>query len=143
MIETLRVMWPEGHFCSVIGKKLGVSGSAVAGKAHRLGLPHRPSIIKGEGPEIQRRREATKAASIVARRAADPVAKPSEAQRPLAKPSEGRRFEPVARPLPPPNTCRWPMGEPRTKSFRFCGEKCQTGMSYCAEHCQRAYARKT
>lgn len=35
--------------------------------------------------------------------------------------------------------CAWPIGEPGTKGFRFCGEAAQFGKPYCHEHSERAY----
>jgi GcrA cell cycle regulator len=37
-------------------------------------------------------------------------------------------------------TCCWPLGEPGTKTFRFCDDaELVEGKPYCLEHCQRAY----
>jgi GcrA cell cycle regulator len=139
MLATLRRMWPEGHFCSVIAKEVGgVSASAVAGKAHRLGLPARGSPIKSNDPGIQARREETKRATIIARRAAKP---PTPSPQPPGGPRTAVRFEPVVRPPPPPRTCSWPLGEPGTASFRFCGKPSDPGRSYCADHCRLAYVK--
>jgi GcrA cell cycle regulator len=35
--------------------------------------------------------------------------------------------------------CRWPMGDPTTPEFRFCGARSSTGMPYCAYHSRIAY----
>lgn len=40
-IDALKSMWADGAFLSDIGKKLGVSRGAIAGKIHRLKLPKR------------------------------------------------------------------------------------------------------
>jgi GcrA cell cycle regulator len=45
------------------------------------------------------------------------------------------------RPLPPPITCSWPLGEPGKKGFQFCGKTCLPGKPYCDEHCKLAYVR--
>lgn len=37
--------------------------------------------------------------------------------------------------------CRWPMGEPGTESFSFCGRSSVEGRPYCDEHCARAYVK--
>jgi GcrA cell cycle regulator len=37
------------------------------------------------------------------------------------------------------NMCRWPMGDPTTPEFRFCGMKTDTGQPYCSYHCRIAY----
>ena len=37
------------------------------------------------------------------------------------------------------NMCRWPMGDPTTPEFRFCGGNAITGLPYCAHHSRIAY----
>jgi GcrA cell cycle regulator len=39
--------------------------------------------------------------------------------------------------------CSWPIGEPGTDEFRFCGRKAVPEKPYCADHCARAYVRVT
>jgi GcrA cell cycle regulator len=38
-----------------------------------------------------------------------------------------------------PNQCRWPIGDPDSDDFHFCGETVFTGKPYCYEHCRQAY----
>lgn len=38
-------------------------------------------------------------------------------------------------------SCCWPLGEPGTRSFRFCGCETVPGKPYCLEHAQLAYVR--
>ena len=38
-----------------------------------------------------------------------------------------------------PNQCRWPIGDPDSESFHFCGEQVFSGKPYCYEHCRQAY----
>jgi GcrA cell cycle regulator len=51
----------------------------------------------------------------------------------------------VLRPVAPARhrsiTCCWPIGEPGTKSFRFCDSDATQGKPYCAEHAQLAYVK--
>lgn len=49
-IEELKQLWGEGLSAQEIGRKLDVTKNAVIGKAHRLGLPSRPSPIKRARP---------------------------------------------------------------------------------------------
>ena len=35
--------------------------------------------------------------------------------------------------------CRWPLGDPTTPEFRFCGAHAATGLPYCPHHAQIAY----
>jgi GcrA cell cycle regulator len=36
--------------------------------------------------------------------------------------------------------CKWPIGDPRSSEFGFCGKPAVQGRPYCAEHCAAAYA---
>ena len=38
-----------------------------------------------------------------------------------------------------PNQCRWPIGDPDSENFHFCGEQVFTGKPYCYEYCRQAY----
>ena len=38
-----------------------------------------------------------------------------------------------------PNQCRWPIGDPDSEDFHFCGETVFVGKPYCYEHCRQAY----
>lgn len=35
--------------------------------------------------------------------------------------------------------CSWPIGDPKSASFRFCGEEVVAGRPYCSHHCAVAY----
>ena len=37
------------------------------------------------------------------------------------------------------NQCRWPIGDPDSDNFHFCGETVFAGKPYCYEHCRQAY----
>jgi GcrA cell cycle regulator len=37
------------------------------------------------------------------------------------------------------DTCRWPIGDPATPEFIFCGGKPLTGLPYCGYHSRVAY----
>jgi GcrA cell cycle regulator len=39
------------------------------------------------------------------------------------------------------SACCWPIGEPGTKSFRFCDAAATAGKPYCTEHAQIAYVK--
>ena len=38
-----------------------------------------------------------------------------------------------------PGQCRWPIGDPDSEHFHFCGEAVFVGKPYCYEHCKQAY----
>lgn len=54
---------------------------------------------------------------------------------------------PVARPVGEPvprrrsQACCWPLGDPGTKQFHFCGSEPIPGKPYCVEHAQLAYVK--
>ena len=37
------------------------------------------------------------------------------------------------------HTCRWPIGDPGTEDFYFCGRNPKPGMPYCDYHARIAY----
>lgn len=38
--------------------------------------------------------------------------------------------------------CMWPIGDPKTPDFHFCGEPAHPGRPYCSTHCAQAYQRR-
>ncbi|MBB3883010.1 GcrA family cell cycle regulator [Acetobacter oeni] len=48
-IARLKALWQEGLSTAEIGRQIGITKNAVVGKAHRLGLPARPSPIRRQG----------------------------------------------------------------------------------------------
>ena len=166
VIARLRTLWDEGHSTAEIGRRLGVSKNAIVGKAHRLSLPPRPSPIRRDPAAVQRvtapapRRPV---GSTLPPLAEPPLARPQAAtprpvtedagERPTAEP---RVAQPSRIPSPPPAMaairtsprqsnrvicCCWPIGEPGTRSFRFCDTNALAGKPYCAEHAQLAYVK--
>ena len=144
VISRLKALWAEGHSTAEIGRRMGVSKNAVVGKAHRLSLEARPSPIRRGTPGESAKRPA-------ARRVTGPTL-PT-----MAVPAA----EPAPRPLPPPPAvvvapvlravsrsgggrlvaCCWPIGEPGTRSFRFCDDESLPGKPYCGTHAALAYVK--
>ena len=54
-ISRLRALWDEGHSTAEIGRRLGITKNAVVGKAHRLALPPRPSLLASDSSRARRR----------------------------------------------------------------------------------------
>jgi GcrA cell cycle regulator len=59
------------------------------------------------------------------------------------------RVEPAAAPAAPVRasnykgpTCQWPLGDPTSQDFKFCGAPIEPGRPYCAQHCEQAYIRR-
>ncbi len=143
-VETLKKLWQEGHSASQIAKHLGgVTRNAVIGKVHRLGLSGRAAPSQPTRPLYKPNRPVRPAVS------ASPAPAPSA---PL------RRAEPTI-PRPPvsvpvihneaPGTatvltlgsrmCKWPIGDPSSDDFTFCGRRADDGTPYCVEHGRLAY----
>jgi GcrA cell cycle regulator len=157
-IARLRALWDEGHSTAEIGRRLGVSKNAVVGKAHRLDLPARPSPIRRDGSGAAPRTRSPRRVAgptlppLVSTHGGGPVAprpQPMPA-RPLAATLVAPRPAPVApaprvqvapRPFARTVACCWPIGEPGTKSFRFCDGDALLGKPYCHEHAQLAYVK--
>lgn len=136
-VALLTAFWNEGHATAEIGRRMGISKNAVIGKAHRLGLPPRPSPIRTKGTGKTPRRRARISPSVSSllplRPATDDTPPPPPAA--PAKPAA----PPPARPPPRGEPCCWPIGEPGTRGFRTCDAPAQPRKPYCAEHAQAAY----
>ena len=159
-VEQLKQHWLEGKSASQIAGLLGhgVTRNAVIGKVHRLGLAGRaksppsapprprPSVSHGAAHRPAAPRPPT-APRIVRGATALAVASPA-----LAAP-EPQTFESVVVPMSLRVTivelkeamCRWPLGDPASPDFRYCGSPASGG-PYCAHHAalpyQPAHARR-
>ena len=112
----LKKLWDEGLPITKIGLELGVSRNAIAGKAHRLGLPKRNSPISKSGDPRKNQNvsnlETSKELPLKI----------------LLREIEWSR-----------NRCCWPVGDPKLPGFSFCGTSIMPGRPYCEEHSSLAY----
>src|SRR5271166_5540238 len=142
-VENLKRLALEGRSASVIAAELGAaSRCAVIGKANRIGIR-----LNGDG-----RAAATPPGARLAPLAAIPRSKlaPKKQSSALSREPERKdawtlgeaevgemprvKFEEIRE-----FACRWPLGDPRTGDFAYCGLKPAKGHSYCAGHCRMAY----
>ena len=147
-ISRLRALWAEGHSTAEIGRRMNVSKNAVVGKAHRLNLASRPSPIRRDGDKTPRRRQPRRASGstlpvLAAALAPMPALElPRVADRPFTeRAAPVLRAVPASRPGARVTPCCWPIGEPGTRSFRFCDEDSIGGKPYCTEHSALAYVK--
>ncbi len=157
-IARLRQFWADGLSTAEIGRRMGVSKNAVVGKAHRLDLPARPSPIRRDGAPAPARQPAPRrlVGPTLPSLASAPAAV-APAPRPPASPPRVAAAPPIAPPAPRPVVppalravaarttrsvpCCWPIGEPGTKTFRFCDADAASGKPYCPDHAQIAYVK--
>ncbi len=115
-LNKLRKLWDDGLPITKIGNEIGVSRNAIAGKAHRMGLPKRNSPISKSGDPRKNQVNNTQENSR---------------QLPLKimlRDVEWSR-----------NRCCWPIGDPKLPGFSFCGTHIIPGRPYCEEHSNLAY----
>ena len=144
-VEQLKKLWEGGLSASQIAAELGnVTRNAVIGKVHRLGLSGRAKSPASAAP---RQRKARPERHLM--RVARPVSRGNTA---LAHAFEVE-FDPD--PIAFDNvvpisqrlsllelneaTCHWPIGDPASSEFFFCGGKALTSLPYCAYHSRIAY----
>ena len=125
-IEQLKKLWEAGYTASSIATELGgITRNAVIGKAHRLGLSGRmKSKSKISSVSIVRKRKIPN----------NKNSKVIELTTTATEPMNPVSFANIKDGL-----CRWPIGEPEDIDFKFCGRKCDEGMTYCTEHHTLAY----
>jgi GcrA cell cycle regulator len=137
-VATLKKLWLDGLSASQIAKQLGgVTRNAVIGKVHRLGLSGRAAPSQPARPVYKAPRPARVAAPtpapVVQRRTVDaPVAPTLPSVLRQESPGSATVLTLAA------HMCKWPIGDPATEGFTFCGKGAQDG-PYCDAHAQIAY----
>lgn len=111
----------------------------VAAAASVPAAPHPPSAPAQPAAVPQAAAPTPTAPPPAVRPAAPAVPAPSASAPPA--PPQPRLQAVTARPYGRVITCCWPLGEPGTKSFRFCDAASIPGKPYCGEHAQLAYVK--
>ncbi len=142
-IARIRDLWAEGHSTAEIGRRMGVTKNAIVGKAHRLNLPPRPSPIRRNPAEGHApRRAAVKRVSGPTLPTLEANAPAAPRPLPQARPAMVLRSVPTQpRPAGRVSACCWPLGDPGTPTFRFCGDPAMQSKPYCAQHAALAYVK--
>ena len=167
-VETLKKLWMEGLSASQIAGELGqgVTRNAVIGKVHRLKLSARakPTNTAPRARPAARpapRRVASPSASHAPMSAAAKPRPTMQASRPQSigatalahnpemdvelyvAPAAAELFIPEDKRLSllqlNEHTCKWPIGDPLSKEFYFCGQHSLESGPYCDFHSRRAY----
>ncbi len=156
-IETLKKMWGNGYSANDIAKNLGggVTRNAVIGKAHRLKLSAGASAARGsvEPPSktkgvvmatinkiSTKRRAPSMLRTLPPVQSSDMPSRATVLREPMMRPIEtARRSEGIPVTKAGERHCRWPIGDPRSPDFRFCGCETQENLPYCTHHARIAY----
>lgn len=161
-VEVLKKMWGEGQSASQIAKELGgVTRNAVIGKVHRLGLSNRTGGGGTDKPAAKSRakaaaKPATPKAAPKAEAEAEPTKRPIPPRRVIIPAGQPLPPQPSANEISPEalasvrkvekkakkislmelteRTCKWPVGDPATDDFWFCGLAVKAGKPYCEAH---------
>lgn len=149
-VTCLRALWNEGMTASRIAAQIGATRNAVIGKVHRLGLAGRPRPVSAT-PRV---RSSKGAAEQSGQRKMTLTHMPFVMQfdrnlalAPILETITQPRIEAVVIPISERVTiqdlglgmCRWPLGDPLTPEFRYCGSRCDPAGPYCIGHKQMAY----
>jgi GcrA cell cycle regulator len=148
-VEDLKRLALAGKSASRIAAELGGSRNAVIGKASRIGIKLNGGggrLTSGAAPGRAGRPQwataryappnADRGAHGVAARGLSPVEGRGAWTFGEAEIGAMRRlrFEDIRE-----AACRWPLGDPRSGEFAYCGLTRAKGQSYCAGHCRMAY----
>ncbi len=166
-IKELTKLWAEGQSASKIAETLGgVTRNAVIGKVHRLGLSNRvdtaekPTLTKKRGRPAKVKNNQNDAdlanplekssleskivsklenfeqvkndddGTVVSSLNAETLANVAE----LEKKSKKLNLMDLTE-----RTCKWPIGDPSTEKFWFCGHPSEQGKPYCSTHISIAF----
>ncbi|MCQ8783229.1 GcrA family cell cycle regulator [Mangrovibrevibacter kandeliae] len=167
-VDLLKRLWSEGLSASQIAAQLGggISRNAVIGKVHRLKLDSRAkapaavasAAVKQKPAAAEIRSAEDQQAVEVTRAVAQTVSRPmprlvgatalkfetvADAVSDIVIETPSAEVVPISRNLTliqlTERTCKWPLGDPLSEDFRFCGNHSGEGSPYCAYHNRMAF----
>ena len=139
-VEMLKKLWADGLSASQIAAELGgITRNAVIGKVHRLGLSGRAKSPSSSAPRPRKQRapgmlrvsrssirgNTALAYDYMAEPEPELIEIPIEQRKNLLQLTEA--------------TCHWPVGDPGSPDFFFCGGESNEGSPYCNYHSRVAY----
>jgi len=168
-VEKLKGLWADGLSASQIAKDLGgVTRNAVIGKVHRLGLPARTpgggakadTAAAAEKPAKPTKKAAAKTTPTPKPAAPKPApvkaAPEPEPELPeVIEEDDGeekllsetgvdllaleRKAKKINLMELTERVCKWPIGDPTSTEFHFCGQPSVAGKPYCEGHVSVAF----
>jgi GcrA cell cycle regulator len=144
-VEMLKKLWTDGLSASQIAGELGgITRNAVIGKVHRLGLSGRAKSPSSGAPRPRKPRPHSHMlrTSRPAFRGNTALAHAFEVEA-EAEPQLIDNVIPMGQRRSllelTEETCRWPIGDPGSPDFFFCGGQSLAGLPYCTHHSRVAY----
>src|SRR6202008_1519295 len=148
-VELLKKLWSDGLSASQIAAEIGgMTRNAVIGKVHRLGLSRRAQSSSTGAPRPRKVRAPNMSRMVHV----GPLVRGNTA---LAHAYEIEEAEPelIDNIIPigqrrtllelTEQTCRWPIGDPSSTDFFFCGGQAITSLPYCSYPSRFAYQPAT
>lgn len=154
MTAKLKKLWAEGLSASQCAEALGgVTRHAVLAKCDRLrkrgnlDAPARRDGDLAKARTLKERSARTSAMLAAKRKAGGPRPTWDVGRKPIVVEPYVEQGDDGVAPKSKQVTladlenhhCRWPIGDPRQTSFKFCGCNKVPGLSYCEPHARRAY----
>jgi GcrA cell cycle regulator len=144
-VELLKKLWADGLSASQIAAELGgITRNAVIGKVHRLGLSGRAKSPSASTPRPRKTRSHPHMLRV-----SRPASRGNTALAHAYEYDVECEPELVDNVIPigqrrtilqlNEQTCRWPIGDPGTADFFFCGGQTLAGLPYCSFHSRVAY----
>jgi GcrA cell cycle regulator len=142
-VELLKKLWSDGLSASQIAAELGgITRNAVIGKLHRLGLSGRAKSASSAAPRPRKARSPMMRIGRASIRGNTALAHAYEMEAEAA-PELIDNVIPIGQRRTilelTEQTCRWPVGDPGSTEFFFCGGNTLGGLPYCAYHSRVAY----
>jgi GcrA cell cycle regulator len=144
-VELLKKLWSDGLSASQIAAELGgITRNAVIGKVHRLGLSGRaksasaavarPRKARSPSHMLRLARSSIRGNTALAHAYEVDVEEAPELIENIIPIGQRRTILELNE-----QTCRWPIGDPGSSDFFFCGGNTVSGLPYCAYHSRMAY----
>ncbi len=153
-IEMLKKLWADGLSASQIAAELGgVTRNAVIGKVHRLGLSGRAKGASSSAPRARKPivRQTTSRSQPVSTSSysvrGNVALKPVMVAETAIVAMQEQQIEDVVVAMSRrvsimelrDGVCKWPLGDPMSADFVYCGADSTIGAVYCSCHSRMAY----
>jgi GcrA cell cycle regulator len=153
-IEILKKLWADGLSASQIATELGgVTRNAVIGKVHRLGLSGRAKGSASTVPRVRKPVTRSSPARTIQQHTTSYATRGNAALKPIMMTEtalvalQDQRVEEVVVAMSRrisimelrDGVCKWPLGDPMSADFVYCGADSEKTAVYCTCHSRMAY----